>query len=795
MGKNSGGKKKNTGSQAGSRVLRSRVIGVDSKGSTERDETESESEQTSKLSKVIKENPSSHVECSGLQGNDNSVTLQVDKEFVKDDDYFCVHSANSNDGSEKIEDTYEEFPALSKVNNQKAKTSGGLHIKDVDKLDSDSNGTKLPNSYIKAVAGSQVKKKVNFRLISQEPSNSKADVVIPIDSVKEASLRYNNTLYGYFLVRRLPFPVVHNYVMNVWRKFGIEKTMMNAKGFYFFKFSSEQGMTGVMEGGPWMIRNIPIILNKWDPNFSLTKEDLSRVPVWVKLHDIPLAGFTETGLSVIASKLGKPLLLDSYTSTMCLEAWGRPNFAIAMIEVSSEIELRESLKVATPNLIDGSRTIDEIKVEYEWKPPRFSCCWIFGHKDVECPKAIIVDASTVVATNKGYKQVKNVRKPENGEDVNHRQSKVGIHVGKAKSKFVYRRKATVDNKGVNGLNNAGSSGVKEPYVMLNPFDTLNACNEDGELKISDEAMENINDVEPCLNETAKFMTAKTPEGASTPCLDELHVAIDRLSNICNSVFPTWLWTSNSSVCVKGTRIIVGWNPSIVQIMVLAVSDQALHCLVTTVADEPWVMMVDFNASLSIDESSMGSSRVTIAMREFQECVDSIQMIDVNYSGFRFTWNQRPSSNIGLLKKLDRVMANDSFIEKYIDSHVLFQPYRISDHCPAILKIHVASELKRKPFKFSNYIADDADFTNVVHDGWNIEIEGHMMFKVVKKMRLLKGHIRKLMWKKGNVHSNVLNLRKRLDEVQKELDNNPHDVDLRVSEGDVLRQYNEALLEE
>lgn len=39
----------------------------------------------------------------------------------------------------------------------------------------------------------------------------------------------------------------------------------------------------------WMIRTIPIILNPWSPNASLTKEDLTKVPVWVKLHDVPMA--------------------------------------------------------------------------------------------------------------------------------------------------------------------------------------------------------------------------------------------------------------------------------------------------------------------------------------------------------------------------------------------------------------------------------------------------------------------------------------------------------------------------
>ncbi|GJS44356.1 zinc knuckle CX2CX4HX4C containing protein [Tanacetum coccineum] len=37
----------------------------------------------------------------------------------------------------------------------------------------------------------------------------------------------------------------------------------------------------------------------------LTKEDTSKVPVWIKMHDVPLAAYISDGLSMIATKLGK----------------------------------------------------------------------------------------------------------------------------------------------------------------------------------------------------------------------------------------------------------------------------------------------------------------------------------------------------------------------------------------------------------------------------------------------------------------------------------------------------------
>nr|GEW55587.1 hypothetical protein [Tanacetum cinerariifolium] len=80
---------------------------------------------------------------------------------------------------------------------------------------------------------------------------------------------------------------------------------MNAKGFFIFKFLSLQGEESVLQDGLWMIRGIRIFLNKWSPSVSLTKEDISKVPVWIKMHDVPLAGYVSDGLSMIATKLEK----------------------------------------------------------------------------------------------------------------------------------------------------------------------------------------------------------------------------------------------------------------------------------------------------------------------------------------------------------------------------------------------------------------------------------------------------------------------------------------------------------
>ncbi|GJY28136.1 zinc knuckle CX2CX4HX4C containing protein [Tanacetum coccineum] len=87
-----------------------------------------------------------------------------------------------------------------------------------------------------------------------------------------------------------------------------------------------------LEGGPWLIRKSPIILKKWSMDTRLLKEELTRIPIWVKLHDVPIQVFEEDDISLIATFIGKHVMLDSYTSSMCNDSWGRSSFARCLIE-------------------------------------------------------------------------------------------------------------------------------------------------------------------------------------------------------------------------------------------------------------------------------------------------------------------------------------------------------------------------------------------------------------------------------------------------------------------------------
>nr|GEY06209.1 hypothetical protein [Tanacetum cinerariifolium] len=72
--------------------------------------------------------------------------------------------------------------------------------------------------------------------------------------------------------------------------------------------------------------------------------------------------------------------------------------------------------------------------------------------------------------------------------------------------------------------------------------------------------------------------------------------------------------------------------------------------------------------------------------------------------------------------------------------------------------------KPSPFKFCNIMVHNTWFEDTVTRGWQNSVSGFWMFKLVKRLKVLKKPLRKLLYDHGNLHDNVKRLRIKLDAV-------------------------------
>ncbi|GJV46924.1 zinc knuckle CX2CX4HX4C containing protein [Tanacetum coccineum] len=318
-----------------------------------------------------------------------------------------------------------------------------------------------PSSYVGAAGGPKIepsKPKANFCSLCSKNLCDGAKFSIPRKVVETVSTRLDNTLYGYFICKRIAFPVVDYYARNNWGKYGLIRIMMNSKGFFFFKFKTSKGLDDVLENGPWMIRNIHIILKKWSIDTRLCKDDLTRISVWVKIHDVPIqVFFFKDGLSIIASQIGKPIMLDSYTTLMCIESWGRSSFARCLIEINMEDVLQETLTMGVP-LIEGTGFTIETHSDYV--------------KD-HCPKKVSITPFVVTSnvatpsvekTNDGFQTV-GIKKKKNGKSKSTNGGQFGGHPVKQTVRYEPKATTNAPKKGTtnSALDEESEEEVKNVY--------------------------------------------------------------------------------------------------------------------------------------------------------------------------------------------------------------------------------------------------------------------------------------------------------------------------------------------
>ncbi|GJT01690.1 zinc knuckle CX2CX4HX4C containing protein [Tanacetum coccineum] len=253
-------------------------------------------------------------------------------------------------------------------------------------------------------------------------------------------------------------------------------------------------------------------------NTRLCKEEFKRrIPVWVKIPNVTYSGFSSDNiLTHNTSQIGKPIMLDSYTSLMCIESWRRSSFARCLIEINAEDTLKESLTIGFPLIEDTGFIIKTVTIEYEWKPPLYGLCKIFGLVHDHCPKKVSilitgvtsnVPTPTVKMTNDGFQTVgkkkKGKFKSTNG--------------GQIEGHSVKMSKATTSapKKGATNLGNASKSSSLKNQP---PKATITSPKE-GKITMSNfyAALEDESDedVENVYDESANLFHCKIGKSSST----------------------------------------------------------------------------------------------------------------------------------------------------------------------------------------------------------------------------------------------------------------------------------------
>ncbi|KAL7238204.1 hypothetical protein ACSBR2_004325 [Camellia fascicularis] len=407
--------------------------------------------------------------------------------------------------------------------------------------------------------------------------------------------KWDSCLVGYFIGKGVNFNYMKNSAFGLWKNSGLKEVLANGEGFIFFIFDSPECCIEVLQGGPWYIGGFNIILKKWTRMMKLSKDKVTKVPVWVRFYNIPMEYWDNDGLSRIASAVGHPLFTDQLTANGGL-------------------------------------------------PARCEHCVAFGHDTLKCVTnqvAKLVPVSQQATSAKG----KSSGKGSNSQRKNKR-----------------------------GMNDPTKQREIKTFV---------------------------------LKEEIKVMG-----------ILETKIKVDTV------FLAGFVYAENTHALRR-------------------VFFESMVRLSHSQSKSPIIFLGDFNATRFSHEKFGGSQNWSSAKEEFNSFILDSELDDLSYTGCQFTWANKREGVEYIASKIDRVLINESWLDKFPNSTANFLPSGVSDHSPAVVTISDEVTSYKKPFKFFNFWSKHEDFLPLVANEWSQYIHGVPMFRVCQKLRNLKSVLKAL----------------------------------------------------
>ncbi|XP_074320801.1 uncharacterized protein LOC141657451 [Silene latifolia] len=155
----------------------------------------------------------------------------------------------------------------------------------------------------------------------------------------------------------------------------VDKVSFMPNGIFVVRFKSARTKNIDLQQGHYLFDNKPLIVRPWSEDVELVKSDVKEVPVWVKLHNLPLK-FWGNCIPRIAGLVGKYVRCDTATV-----AKTRLGFARVMAVMPFGLKIPEFVK-----FLDEEGHVITIKIEFEWKPILRKHCGGIGHETATCRK-------------------------------------------------------------------------------------------------------------------------------------------------------------------------------------------------------------------------------------------------------------------------------------------------------------------------------------------------------------------------------------------------------------------------
>ncbi|XP_031090984.1 uncharacterized protein LOC115995981 [Ipomoea triloba] len=116
-------------------------------------------------------------------------------------------------------------------------------------------------------------------------------------------------------------------------------------------------------------------------------------------------------------------------------------------------------------------------------------------------------------------------------------------------------------------------------------------------------------------------------------------------------------------------------------------------------NHPWLIAGDFNAIASHEECSNPHNPGNHRNGDFRNWIFREALVDLGFSGQKFTWRQGRDDENFKAARLDRALSSMDWLDLIHEKKVTHLPTLGSDHCPLLIDFDTQSKKKEKSFLF------------------------------------------------------------------------------------------------
>ena len=251
-------------------------------------------------------------------------------------------------------------------------------------------------------------------------------------------------------------------------------------------------------------------------------------------------------------------------------------------------------------------------------------------------------------------------------------------------------------------------------------------------------------------------------------LQETKTSVNNVASMLRSTCPT-SFSGFDAVDTRGGIAVFCWGPynmdvvdlsrNFVLCKITSINGKVWHCLFlygepqiehrATLWNElkhrlhpykNYLIIGDIN-QVEYYSDKIGGATLIRGWEDFVTWKHELHLRDVPFYGPRFTWtNNRTDSDL-IMERLDRAYASPDWFENFPNTRIQNFPIIQSDHAPIWLQTLPSTSAPLRPYQLENWCLRIPEVINITLEVWQIYIAGSAMYRLSKKLSLLRSRLK------------------------------------------------------